>query len=98
MLLLLLSLLPALCEASGALQPPERGPHRRDVVGLPCLSCPGAVYAAGHLEAEAHERRAPQQDVARCVLLLSAEGAEPASACGPPALRALRDRHLSYPV
>ena len=28
----------------------------------------------------------------------SAEGAEPASACGPPALRALRDRHLAYPV
>ena len=51
LLLLLLLFLPALCEASGALQPPERGPHRRDVVGLPCLSCPGAVYAAGHLEA-----------------------------------------------
>ena len=68
------------------MSPPKRGPHRRDVAGLPRLLRPKAVYAAGHLEAEAHERWAPQQDVARRVRLLSAEGAEPTSTCGIPAL------------
>ena len=47
---------------------------------------------------QVHENWAPQQDVARCVLLLSAEGAEPASACGIPALLTLRDPLLAYPL
>ena len=39
---------------------------------LPSLFCPWAVDAAGGPEPEVHQRRAPQQDVARCILLFAA--------------------------
>ena len=48
--------------------------------------------AAGGPEPEMHQRRAPQQDVARRVLLLAAEGAEPTSARDVAAPVAPRDR------